>query len=155
MPFLRIKKPHYKKTLRLLRKKYDINRGELDRLSPHSPISYDPEIPEIPPYNRSSPINPHTGPNTRRNSLVSSQQTTPLINHTTGSRVSPVVRSPRGGRTRKQIRRSRGGRPRNRPLTRRSRRRRPSNSANSANENSDSEHSNATTPDIPYITHRL
>lgn len=176
MPF-RIKKLHHKKTLRRLQKKYDINRGELDILTPHSPISYDSQYtPEIPPHNMSSPTNPYMGQNTRRSSQVNSQPTTPLINHTTGSPVidlaslrslpSSPVASPRGGRTRKQVRRSRGGTRRGpgyrrRGLTRRVTRgqnrnqRSSSNSANSANDNSDSEHSNATTPDIPYITHRL
>lgn len=179
MPFPIKKPPHPKKTLRRrrLQKKYHINRSELDSLTPHSP--YDESslssINYFPPHNRSSPVNPYMGQNTRRNSQVSSQSTTPLINHTTGSPVinlaslhslpgTPVVRSPRGGRTRKQVRRSRGrggtrrGRGYRRPrgLTRRVTRgqnrnqRSSSNSANSAIDNSDSERSNASTPDIPY-----
>lgn len=166
MPFP-IKKPHSKKTLRRLQKKYDINRGELDSLTPHSPNS--PNLYE-PQYNRSSPVNPYMGQNTRRNSQVSSQSTTSPINHTTGIPVVDLASlrslpsSPRGGRTRKRVRHSRGrggtrrgpGYRRPRGLMRRVTRgqnrnqRSSSNSANSAIDNSDSERSNASTPDIPY-----
>ena len=172
MPF-QIKKLPHKKTLRLrrLQKKYDINRGELDSLTPHS--TYDESslssINYFPPHNRSSPVNPYMGQNTRRNSQVSSQSTTtgsPVINLASLSSLpSSPVASPRGGRTRKRVRHSRGrggtrrrgpGYRRPRGLMRRVTRgqnrnqRSSSNSANSAIDNSDSERSNASTPDIPY-----
>jgi len=176
MPFPIKKPPHPKKTLRRLRrlqkKRYDINHGELDSLTPNSP--YDESslssINYFPPHNRSSPVNPYMGQNTRRNSQVSSQSTTSPINHTTGIPVVDLASlrslpsSPRGGRTRKRVRHSRGrggtrrgrGYRRPRELMRRVTRgqnrsqRSSSNSANSAIDNSDSERSNASTPDIPY-----
>jgi len=151
MPFPIKKKPLHKKTLRRLQKKYDINYGELDRLTPDSLISYDPLYrPEFPPHNMSSPTNPFTGPNTRRNSQVNS----PRINDITGSPVIDLANtrsharstrtSPRGGRTRRLRRNGIRG------LTRRGRTH-YGNRNQIPQSNSDSELSNATTPDIPYI----
>jgi len=98
--FQRIKKKRPKKTLRPLKKnKYDINYGELDSLTPNSP-NY-----------------------TRRSSEVHSQSSTPLINHTTGSRVidlanvhiRPLPSSPNGGGIRNSNRRMRQRRQTRRP----------------------------------------